>query len=167
MAFRPAVAALVAALAFSATASATPLAADGFVPPRERAPRVFSAPLDGLLYSNFGSRWGRLHAGVDIAVLGTDVVRAPADGVVVFAGWKANYSGYGLMVELRHEGGIETMYAHLARSAVGAGEYVGRGEPLGQAGCTGSCTGPHLHFEVRVRGKLVNPLRFLPKKAFG
>jgi murein DD-endopeptidase MepM/ murein hydrolase activator NlpD len=156
-------AALFAAFLFAPSATASPLEADGFAPPDDADPVVFSMPLDGLVYSNFGYRWGRLHAGIDIAVLGTDRVVAPADGVVTFTGWRANYSGYGLIVQVRHDGAVTTMYAHLATATVQAGDVVERGDLLGHAGCTGSCTGQHLHFEVRVRGELVNPLRYIRK----
>ncbi len=125
---------------------------------------VLTMPLNGPVYSNYGYRWGRLHAGIDIAVLGTDRVVAPAEGVVTFTGWRANYSGYGLIVQLRHDRGASTMYAHLARATVKSGELVERGDLLGHAGCTGSCTGPHLHFEVRRGGRLVNPIRALAQR---
>jgi murein DD-endopeptidase MepM/ murein hydrolase activator NlpD len=125
---------------------------------------VLLMPLDGPVHSNFGYRWGRLHAGIDIAVLGTDRVRAPAEGVVTFTGWRENYSGYGLIVQLRHEERLTTMYAHLARATVKSGEVVERGDLLGYAGCTGSCTGQHLHFEVRRGGRLVDPLRVIGQR---
>jgi murein DD-endopeptidase MepM/ murein hydrolase activator NlpD len=158
-------AALCAAFVCAPAAIASPLEADGFAPP-VRSVRVFlTMPLDGPIYSNYGYRWGRLHAGIDIAVLGTDRVLAPAEGIVTFTGWRENYSGYGLIVQLRHDGDISTMYAHLAQATVKKGELVERGDLLGRAGCTGSCTGPHLHFEVRKRGKLVNPVRVLDQRS--
>jgi murein DD-endopeptidase MepM/ murein hydrolase activator NlpD len=157
-------AALGAAFVFAPSAIASPLEADGFAPPKRSTRAVLTMPLDGPVYSPFGYRWGRLHAGIDIAVLGTDRVRAPAEGVVTFTGWRENYSGYGLIVQVDHVGGLATMYAHLARATVRKGEVVKRGELLGRAGCTGSCTGPHLHFEVRVRGKLVNPLSIVAQR---
>jgi murein DD-endopeptidase MepM/ murein hydrolase activator NlpD len=76
-------------------------------------------------------------------------------------GWLGNYEGYGLVVKIRHKGGIVTMYAHLARALVSPGDRVAEGELIGRAGCTGSCTGVHLHFQVWVNGKLTDPLRFL------
>ena len=123
--------------------------------------RAFAVPLDGPLESGFGYRWGRLHAGLDIGVLGTDRVRAALGGVVTRVGYQAHYAGYGNVVLIRHGNGLATLYAHLASYGVRVGESVERGEPIGQAGCTGSCTGQHLHFEVRMGGKPVNPLRFL------
>lgn len=124
-------------------------------------PAGFALPLRGPLESRFGYRWGRLHAGLDIAVLGTNRVHAAADGVVVATGWLNGYSGYGNVVQIRHRPGLVTMYAHLATIRVRRGEYVARGELIAGAGCTGSCTGAHLHFEVHVRGRPVDPLPFL------
>jgi murein DD-endopeptidase MepM/ murein hydrolase activator NlpD len=124
-------------------------------------PVGFAVPLRGPLESRFGYRWGRLHAGVDIAVLGTNRVHAAADGVVVATGWLDGYAGYGNVVRIRHRPGLVTMYAHLATIGVRPGQRVERGELIAGAGCTGSCTGAHLHFEVQVRGRPVNPLPFL------
>lgn len=121
----------------------------------------FAVPLHGLLESNFGYRWGRLHAGIDIAVLGTDRVRAALGGVVTKVGYQAHYAGYGNIVAIRHGGGLSTLYAHLASFQVRPGQAVDRGEQIGRAGCTGSCTGEHLHFEVRIKCKPVNPMRYL------
>jgi murein DD-endopeptidase MepM/ murein hydrolase activator NlpD len=127
---------------------------------RSAADRVV-VPLRGPLHERFGYARGRLHAGIDIAVLGTDSVRAALPGVVTAVGYLEHYSGYGNVVKIRHEGGMQTMYAHLASAEVRVGDYVDAGDRIGRAGCTGSCTGPHLHFEVRIRGRLVDPLRLL------
>jgi murein DD-endopeptidase MepM/ murein hydrolase activator NlpD len=134
------------------------LAIAGFAP---EAPGSFALPLRGRLESGFGYRWGRLHAGVDISVLETDRVRAALAGTVVKVGFQNQYAGYGNVVLLRHGNGLATLYAHLARMGVRVGERVERGELLGRAGCTGSCTGQHLHFEVRLVGKPVNPMPYL------
>lgn len=123
----------------------------------------FQVPLRGPIFERFGYARGRLHAGIDIAVLGTDAVRAAGPGVVTAVGYLDGYSGYGNVVKIRHPGGRATMYAHLASSRVRTGQRVHAGELIARAGCTGSCTGPHLHFELRVRGRLVDPLRFLPR----
>jgi murein DD-endopeptidase MepM/ murein hydrolase activator NlpD len=130
------------------------------LPPKPESER-FVVPLRGPLESGFGYRWGRLHSGIDIAVLGTDKVRASLAGLVTAVGWLPNYSGYGLVVRMRHRDGVRTLYAHLARATVNERDWVEAGELIGRAGCTGSCTGAHLHFEVRLRGKLVDPLRYL------
>ena len=125
------------------------------------APGPFALPLRGRLESGFGHRWGRLHAGVDISVLGTDRVRAALAGTVVKIGYQDRYAGYGNIVLLRHGNGVATLYAHLARVGVKVGERVDRRALLGRAGCTGSCTGQHLHFEVRILGKPVDPMPYL------
>lgn len=123
--------------------------------------RAFAVPLQGPLESNFGHRWGRLHSGIDIGALGSDRVRAALSGIVTKVGYQPNYAGYGNVVVIRHGVGFATMYAHLADFRVRVGQFVERGERIARAGCTGSCTGTHLHFEVRERGKPVNPMRFL------
>jgi murein DD-endopeptidase MepM/ murein hydrolase activator NlpD len=123
-----------------------------------------TVPLEGPVYERFGSARGRLHGGIDIAVLGTAQVRAALPGLVTAVGYLPSYSGYGNVVKIRHPRRLETMYAHLASMRVRAGEWVGAGELIGLAGCTGSCTGPHLHFELRVRGLRVDPLAFLPNR---
>jgi murein DD-endopeptidase MepM/ murein hydrolase activator NlpD len=121
----------------------------------------FTLPLRGRLESPFGYRWGRLHAGVDISVLDTDRVHAALAGTVLKIGYQNHYAGYGNIVLLRHGNGLATMYAHLARIGVKVGQRVERGELIGRAGCTGSCTGEHLHFEVHVAGKPVDPMPYL------
>ncbi len=121
-------------------------------------------PLRGPLHSHFGTRWGRVHSGIDIAVLHTDRVRAALAGVVTGVGYLPRYSGYGNTVRIRHDRELSTMYAHLASATVRVGQRVERGEPIGMAGCTGSCTGPHLHFEVKLRGEVVDPLPFVRGK---
>jgi murein DD-endopeptidase MepM/ murein hydrolase activator NlpD len=125
------------------------------------APRQYALPLRGRFESGFGYRWGRLHAGVDISVLGTDSVHAALAGTVVKVGFQNQYAGYGNIVLLRHGNGFSTLYAHLASMGVKVGERVERGALVGRAGCTGSCTGQHLHFEVRIAGKPVNPMPYL------
>lgn len=100
----------------------------------------------------------RLHTGIDIgAPYGAPVVAAD-DGVVVFAGVM---SGYGNAIVVDHGGGLATTYNHLSAFSVGSGEQVGRRSPIGAVGCSGYCTGPHLHFEVRVNGSPVDPMPYL------
>lgn len=104
----------------------------------------------------FGGR--RLHTGVDIgAPYGATVVAAEA-GVVAYVG---SMSGYGNVVVIDHGGGIATTYNHLSGFAVGSGQRVSRSQPVASVGCTGYCTGPHLHFEVRVSGSPVDPMPYL------
>lgn len=126
----------------------------------------WALPLDGPLGSPFGYRWGRMHEGIDIEGWAETRVRAAASGVVTRVGWLRGYDGYGLVVKIRHEAGFVTMYAHLARALVKRGDVVSRRQLIGRAGCTGSCTGVHLHFQMWLKGKLVDPLRFLGRNAF-
>jgi len=153
-------------MSFAVLASAGPAAARYPESPADsyRPPLTWAVPLHGLFESPFGPRWGKLHAGVDIAVLGDDRVHAARPRTVAAVGWLASYSGYGLVVEVRHTGDVTTMYAHLARTLVREGQPVAAGQLVGLAGCTGSCTGQHLHFEVRVRGRSVDPEPFFGKR---
>ncbi len=124
----------------------------------ERAP--FAEPVrDRYRFtSGFGQRWGRMHEGADFAApIGTPVY-ATADGVVTDAGWA---SGYGRLIKIRHEFGIETRYAHLNAIKVSVGQKVSRGERIGDMGNSGRSTGPHLHYEVRVGGNSVNPMIYI------
>jgi murein DD-endopeptidase MepM/ murein hydrolase activator NlpD len=115
-------------------------------------------PVSGPITSGYGSRWGRLHAGIDIAVpTGTPVVAA-ASGQVIVAGWMG---GYGNLVVIDHGGGLATAYAHNSSVAVGSGSSVSQGQTIAYAGSTGNSTGPHVHFEVRVNGSAVDPLGYL------
>lgn len=100
----------------------------------------------------------RMHKGVDFAApLGTDL-HATADGVVKKAGWQ---SGYGRLVVIQHDFGIETRYAHLSKIRVKQGQRVSRGDHIGDMGASGRVTGVHLHYEVRVGGKSVNPMTYI------
>jgi len=123
-------------------------------------------PMDGPLGSPFGPRWGGVHDGIDIEGWAETRVRAAQRGVVTHVGWLDHYSGYGLVVKVRHEGGVVTMYAHLARAFVKRGEIVTARQIIGRAGCTGSCTGTHLHFQAWRSGKLIDPLDLLGRRAF-
>lgn len=108
--------------------------------------------------SGFGPRWGRMHNGTDFAAAYGTPINATADGVVVHAGWS---SGYGRLVKIQHEFGIETRYAHLAKIRVKVGQRVSRGDRIGDMGNSGRSTGTHLHYEVRVGGKPVNPMTYI------
>jgi murein DD-endopeptidase MepM/ murein hydrolase activator NlpD len=103
-------------------------------------------------------RWGRLHAGIDIAVPSGTPIHAAAAGRVVIAGW---VSGYGNYTCIDHGGGIATCYGHQQSFAVGVGASVAQGQVIGYSDCTGHCFGPHVHFEVRVNGTPVDPLGYL------
>lgn len=111
-------------------------------------------PVDGTVTSEYGPRWGRVHAGIDIAgPIGTPI-RAAKPGEVVFAG---AMGGYGLIVIIAHAGGMETRYAHMNSVAVSDGQQVNQGDVIGARGNTGQSTGPHLHFETRSGGTPQNP----------
>lgn len=140
-----------------------PPAAARLTEPVEQVPDrdLFYLPLNGNLGSQFGPRWGRFHEGIDIEGWAHTKVYAAISGEVIARGWLRNFEGYGLVVKIRHKGGIVTMYAHLAQAFVKRGDRVAEGQLIGRAGCTGSCTGVHLHFQVWADGKLTNPLRFL------
>ena len=119
----------------------------------------FVWPAGGEVSSPFGYRWGRHHAGIDIAAEAGAPVRAARAGRVAFAGW---YGGYGYTVLIEHGQGYVTLYAHLDDYVVERGEYVATGQRIGFVGDTGYSFGAHLHFEVRQDGRAVNPLQFLP-----
>ncbi|HSL64401.1 MAG TPA: M23 family metallopeptidase [Gaiellaceae bacterium] len=119
---------------------------------------VLGIPAVGTLTDGFGARWGRLHSGLDIGILRSLDVVAAAPGTVTATGYLAGYEGYGNVVIVDLGGGHENLYAHLSRVAVKLGQRVEAGQRLGEAGCTGSCTGTHLHFELRVDGEPVDPL---------
>ena len=106
--------------------------------------------------SPFGARWGRQHKGVDVKVQMGDTIRTAFDGEVVKSGF--NSGGYGHYVVVRHVKGIETLYGHLSKRLVEEGMRIQAGTPIGLGGNTGRVTGTHLHFEVHVDGKAVDPL---------
>jgi murein DD-endopeptidase MepM/ murein hydrolase activator NlpD len=120
----------------------------------------FALPLKGAFRftSPFGRRWGRLHAGADFAAAHGSPIYATADGVISFSGWG---NGYGNLVKIDHAFGIETRYAHLSKILVKSGQRVSRGQQIGAMGNTGRSTGTHLHYEVRVHGKPVNPMIYI------
>jgi murein DD-endopeptidase MepM/ murein hydrolase activator NlpD len=119
----------------------------------------FIWPLNGAINSGYGPRWGGMHTGLDIDGYTGQPVVASKDGRVILS---SGYSGYGNTVIIDHGGGIATLYAHLSAFDVSAGSSVSQGQVVGRVGCTGSCTGDHLHFEVRVNGSPVDPLSYLP-----
>jgi murein DD-endopeptidase MepM/ murein hydrolase activator NlpD len=125
-------------------------------------------PSKGYITSGFGTRTdpfrGGLahHMGIDFDAHTGDPVAAAAGGVVVFAGVK---SGYGNVVEVDHGNGYSTLYGHNSRLVVRVGDIVRSGQTLARAGSTGRSTGPHVHFEVHVNGRPVNPRKFLDKVA--
>ena len=119
-------------------------------------------PAQGTLTARFGEQRGSSrHDGIDIGMLRNLRLKAVGAGVVRKTGYVGGYAGYGQIVVLGLPGGYTALYAHLSRVAVKPGQRVRRGQRLGLAGCTGSCSGTHLHFEVRRRGVSLDPIRFL------
>jgi murein DD-endopeptidase MepM/ murein hydrolase activator NlpD len=124
----------------------------------ERVP--FAMPVQAAFRytSGFGGRWGRMHEGIDMAApIGTPVY-ATAEGVVIYAGWQ---NGYGRLIKIQHEFGIETRYGHLNAIDVQVGQRVSRGDHIGDMGNSGRSTGPHLHYEVRIGGEAINPMIYI------
>ena len=116
----------------------------------------FCMPTDSrVLTSNFGSRWGRQHKGLDIKVYIGDTIRAAFDGRVRVVRYEGR--GYGKYVVIRHDNGLETYYAHLSKQLVYEDQDVRAGDPIGLGGNTGRSTGSHLHFETRLCGIALNP----------
>lgn len=116
-------------------------------------------PLRGPVTSEYGPRWGRMHEGMDISASSGTPIRAAKGGEVIFVGQQG---GYGNMTLIDHGGGFVTAYPHQSRFGTTEGASVAQGQVIGFVGCTGSCTGPHLHFETRVNGAAQNPRRYLP-----
>lgn len=108
-----------------------------------------------IITSNFGSRWGRMHKGLDIKVYIGDTIRAAFDGKVRIVRYEAN--GYGNYVVIRHNNGLETIYGHMSKQLVDENTAVRAGDPIGLGGNTGRSTGSHLHFETRLCGVALNP----------
>jgi murein DD-endopeptidase MepM/ murein hydrolase activator NlpD len=137
----------------------------GVAPPASAgAPGALSWPVTGQITSPFG--WRRspfggspeFHQGLDIAANMGTTITAPASGTVISAGW---YGGYGNYVLIDHGGSMATGYGHLSQIFVSVGQQVQKGQAIGAVGSTGASTGPHLHFEVRINGKPVDPAAYL------
>ncbi|MGC2237799.1 MAG: M23 family metallopeptidase [Pyrinomonadaceae bacterium] len=113
----------------------------------------------GFRRNPFGGRTYEFHAGMDIDGERGDTVMAPANGVITKAEWTG---GYGNMIEIDHGNGLTTRYGHLSKIEVTVGDTITRGQLIGLIGSTGRSTGPHLHYELRLNDKSINPRRFLP-----
>jgi murein DD-endopeptidase MepM/ murein hydrolase activator NlpD len=134
----------------------------GVNPKRSDADSRFIMPTTGRLTSSYGMRWGKLHAGIDIAApIGTPVI-AVKNGIVIAAGMNAVGHGYGNGIDIRHQDGSISRYAHAEKILVRVGQPVKQGQPIMLMGCSGHCTGPHLHFEIHVADKPINPKPYLP-----
>lgn len=113
----------------------------------------------GFRRNPFGGRTYEFHPGMDIDGERGDIVVAPANGTVIKSGWTG---GYGQLVEIDHGNGLTSRYGHLSKIEVEAGDQVQRGQLMGFVGSTGRSTGPHLHYELRLNDKPINPRHFLP-----
>ena len=124
----------------------------------------FTYPVKARITSPFGPRrhpiFGvrSMHSGIDLAAPRGTPIKASEGGLVIYSGW---YGGYGRVVILDHSKGYTTLYAHLDRIAVKVGQRIKQGKTVGYEGATGYATGPHLHFEVRSKGKPQNPIYYL------
>ncbi len=116
--------------------------------------RRLSWPSAGVVSSNYGWRWFRMHNGMDIAGPVGTPIKAVKEGRVVYSGWMG---GYGYAIDIDHGNGIRTRYGHNSALKVSVGDHVGRGQVISAMGSTGHSTGPHLHFEVHVGGRAVDP----------
>ncbi|SDL94634.1 M23 family metallopeptidase [Halarsenatibacter silvermanii] len=125
---------------------------------QDRLNQRFIRPVDGRISSPFGPRWGSHHDGKDYAVPQGTPVKAAGGGRVVHVSYTG---GYGKTIIIEHQDGIKTLYGHLSSYRVRRGQRVNRGQIIGESGNTGRSTGPHLHFEVRVNGRPVNPANYL------
>jgi len=123
---------------------------------------LYVMPTKGIFTSNFGYRWGVLHAGIDLAnAIGTPI-RAVCDGVVIDVGPVA---GYGMWVKLRHADGTVTLYGHVNTTLVSLGQHVMAGDQIATMGNRGDSTGPHLHFEVQLGGtQRIDPVPWLAQR---
>ncbi|HET8820680.1 MAG TPA: peptidoglycan DD-metalloendopeptidase family protein [Thermoleophilaceae bacterium] len=115
-------------------------------------------PVNGAVVSPFGMRWGRLHAGIDIAAPSGTAIHAADGGRVILMGW---VGGYGNYTCIQHTSSLSSCYAHQSSFATSNGASVSRGQLIGYVGCTGHCFGDHLHFETRVNGSPVDPMGYL------
>ncbi len=146
----------------SATILSEPVSQVVLVGTKEPPPLIgtgtFIYPIRGTLTSRFGTRWGRLHSGIDLAApIGTHI-KAADGGKVTFSGYNG---ALGYMVAIDHGGGRVTWYGHCSKLFVKKGERVYQGQHIANVGNTGRSTGPHVHFEVHINGKAKNPLNYL------
>ncbi|GAB4015940.1 MAG: hypothetical protein Fur0010_15410 [Bdellovibrio sp.] len=120
---------------------------------------AWPVPSSKKISSDYGSRWGRAHEGIDIPARHGSHIVAAKDGVVVYSG--NQLGGYGNITVISHDGGVFTVYAHAQKNYTRKGQKVHRGQVIATVGTTGRSTGPHLHFEIRHNSKPLNPKQYL------
>lgn len=147
------VAAVAAALACAVPAAAHTDSGTGL---------VLEWPASGIVTRGFGYDGPEWHAGIDIGTLSSLDITASGPGRVIATGYAQGFDGYGNIVLVDMGDGLEALYAHLSNVGVRVGELVFRGQKLGLAGCTGMCSGTHLHFELREAGTAFDPAPLLP-----
>jgi murein DD-endopeptidase MepM/ murein hydrolase activator NlpD len=118
----------------------------------------FTFPHPGVITSHYGYRWHRMHKGTDIDCETGDIIKAAFNGVIRISRY---HSGYGNLVIIRHDNGLETFYGHLSALLVSEGDYVVSGQEIGLGGNTGHSTGSHLHWEIRYRGTSIDSRKFV------
>ena len=160
---RPLLGALCAALVTLVAAAPASAVPDGDLDVNfeHLEPLALAWPANGTMTDDYGPRWGRMHRGIDVGILRSLDVRVAAAGTVTHAGYVSGYSGYGLVVLVDVGDGYSVLYAHLSAASVRPGQWLEEGERLGTAGCTGWCTGTHLHFELRRDGVAIDPAPFM------
>lgn len=114
----------------------------------------FHAPITGKVNSVYGFRHGRFHYGIDIKLNYGDTLRSSFDGVCRVSRYSKSY---GHVIVIRHNNGFETLYAHMTKRGIQSGDYVNAGDYIGKGGCTGRCSGAHLHYEIRYLGEAIDP----------
>lgn len=143
------------------TSAVRPVSAAAGSGVKEALKGLFAWPSTAVLSSEYGPRWGRNHNGIDLAANHGDPIKAARDGEVLLAG---TVDGYGETVVLQHADGTRTLYAHASKLLVRSRQKVKQGDVIALVGSTGRSTGPHLHFEIIVDDRPVNPLSYLPPR---
>ncbi len=119
---------------------------------------ALAMPTNGCITSKFGKRWGKFHKGLDIGAPNGTPIYSSLDGRVIYSGWE---EGYGKVIKIQHNSELITIYAHCSNLYVKVGQYVKKGEKIGEVGSTGRSTGPHVHFELRKNNEPCNPLVYI------
>jgi murein DD-endopeptidase MepM/ murein hydrolase activator NlpD len=120
---------------------------------------IWPVPASRIISSGVGTRWGKRHEGIDIPGPRGSSILASADGVVQYSG--DDYKGYGNLIILKHKNGLFSLYAHSKTNIAKGGQKVLKGQLIAKLGSTGHSTGPHLHFEIRKNGKVLDPKKML------